>query len=181
MRRRAYGPSGGARTENGEWPEVGFAGGGANVLVRVPGDVARAASAVAAEFAPLETGGLVLGRYTAGRTVLTVTALLPPPPDSLHGRTDFVRGVVGLREAIGAARAEDPEVYVAGEWHTHPGEAPTPSGSDHRHMRGFTWRGLFGCRSPVLLVAGADAGRDAPWSATLYRRWRRPLPLPRSW
>jgi len=181
MSPRTNGPNGGAPTESGGWREVGFAGDDLDVLVRVPGGVARAASAIAAEFAPLETGGLVLGRYTARRTVLTATALLPPPPDSLHGRTDFVRGVVGVREAIRDARMEDSTVYVAGEWHTHPGGAPTPSGTDHRHMRGFAWRGLFGCRSPVLLIVGGDAGTDAPWSATLYRRWHRPLSLQRSW
>ena len=163
------------------WPDIGFTGEDAGVLVRVPGEVSRGAGLIAAEFAPLETGGLVLGRYTAGRTVLTATELLPPPPDSLHGRTDFERGVVGLREAIRAARETDPTVYVAGEWHTHPGGAPTPSGTDHRHMRGFAWRGLFGCRTPVLLIAGGHAGTDAPWSATLYRRWHRALPLERSW
>lgn len=166
---------------NGGWPEVGFTAENPDVLVRLPGDVASLAGALAAEFAPLETGGLVLGRYTAGRTALTVTALLPPPPDSLHGRTNFVRGVVGLEKAVHDARSADPTVYVVGEWHTHPGGAPTPSGPDHRHMRGFAWRGLFGCRSPVLLIAGGDAGAYAPWSATLYRRWRTQLNLSRAW
>ena len=166
---------------SGAWADVGFTCDETGVLVRVPGDVARIACAIAADFAPLETGGLVLGRYTAGRTALTVTVLLPPPPDSLHGRTNFVRGVVGLQEAIRDARAEDPTAYVAGEWHTHPGGAPTPSGTDHRHMRGFAWRGLFGCRSPVLLIVGGDAGDYAPWSATLYRRWRAQLDLKRAW
>ncbi len=164
-----------------EWSEIAFMAEGPDVLVRVPGDVVRSASAIAAEHEPLETGGLVLGRYTARRSVLTVSTLLPPPPDSLHGRTDFVRGVVGLREAIRHARVEDPTVYVVGEWHTHPGGAPTPSGTDHRHMKGFAWRGLFGCRSPVLLIVGGDAGPDAAWSATLYRRWSRPLTLHQCW
>ena len=163
------------------WSEIGFMAESPDVLVRVPSDVVRSVGALAAELAPLETGGLVLGRYTAGRTVLTVTALLPPPPDSLHGRTNFVRGVVGLREAVHYARSEDATVYVAGEWHTHPGGAPTPSGPDHRHMKGFAWRGLFGCRSPMLLIVGGDAGAGAPWSATLYWRWRRPVQLNRLW
>ena len=72
----------------GPWREMGFIQGG-GVLVRVPADIAASAGVVAWTFAPLETGGLLLGRYTASRSVLTITAALPPPRDSMHGRTDF--------------------------------------------------------------------------------------------
>lgn len=163
------------------WPEVGFAGREVDVLVRVPGATTCVAAAIAAQFAPLETGGLVLGRYTARRSVLTVTCFLPPPPDSLHGRTDFVRGVAGLQEEVADARDVDPSVYAVGEWHTHPGGDPTPSRTDHAHMKRFAWRGLYGCRTPLLLIVGGGAGPNAPWSATLYRRWRLPNRLDRAW
>ena len=162
------------------WREIGFAQTG-GVLVRVPADVAASAGAVAWTFGPLETGGLLLGRYTAGRSVLTVTAALPPPRDSMHGRTDFYRGTEGLTDRIAAARAMDASVFVVGEWHTHPGGAPTPSVTDVRGMRWFARRGLFGCRSPVLLILGGDLGPSASWSATLFRRWKRPTSLDRAW
>ena len=110
-----------------------------------------------------------------------MTAVLPPPPDSLHGRTDFMRGTEGLAEAVRSARAADPSVYVVGEWHTHPGGDPAPSATDHRGMRRFAWRGLFGCSTPTLLILGGRLGTRAPWSATVYGRWRRPSPLSRAW
>ena len=162
------------------WREVGFGEAG-GLLVRIPASVASAAGAVAQAYAPLETGGLLLGRYTAQRTVLTVTEALPPPPDSMHGRTSFVRGEVGLLATIARARAEDASVFVVGEWHTHPAHAPSPSSVDHRGMKWFARRGLYGCRSPVLLILGMDLGPSAPWSVTAYRRWRGPVPLVRSW
>ena len=171
-------------TEEGhtvEWPEVGFASDDARFLVRVPGAVVAAVCRTATSFAPLETGGLLMGRYGARGAMLTVGVALPPPPDSLHGRYDFVRGTEGLRGAIAQARTDDPTLYVAGEWHTHPAHAPTPSGVDHRHMRRFAWRGLYGCSTPTLLIVGGDFGVDAPWTATVYRRWRRPRILERAW
>lgn len=163
------------------WPEVGFESDDARFLVRVPTHVVAAVCQMATSFAPLETGGLLLGRYGARGAVLTVAVALPPPPDSLHGRYDFVRGTDGLREDIAQARSVDASLYVAGEWHTHPAHDPTPSRVDHRHMRRFAWRGLYGCPTPTLLIVGGDLRTDAPWSATVYPRWGRSRVLTRAW
>lgn len=177
-------PPVGRVTDNGStdaWPEVGFASDDARFLVCVPTQVVATVCQIATTFAPLETGGLLMGRYGARGAVLTVGVALPPPPDSLHGRYDFVRGTDGLRKDIAQARAEDASLYVAGEWHSHPAHAPTPSRVDHRHMRWFAWRGLYGCPTPTLLIVGGDFGTGAPWSATVYRRWYQPLILERAW
>ena len=90
------------------WPEVGFTSDDGRFLVRIPIGVSAGVCRMAASFAPLEMGGLLLGRYRARGAALTVSVALPPPPDSLYGRYDFVRGTEGLRGALAQARTEDP-------------------------------------------------------------------------
>lgn len=177
-------PSIGCMTElqdSTERSEVGFTSEDGRFLIRVPREVVASIHAVACAFGPLETGGLLVGRYGARASMLTVATALPPPPDSLHSRNDFVRGTEGVPETVALARAEDPTLYVTGEWHTHPAHAATPSSVDHRHMQRFARRGLYGCPTPTLLIIGGDFGASAPWSATVYRRWRRPCALARAW
>ena len=49
-----------------------------------------------AESVLVETGRILIGKYTVARDCKVVTEVTPPAPDSKRGRYWFVRGVKGL-------------------------------------------------------------------------------------
>ena len=132
------------------WPEVGFRRtmGASSSAFRT--GCRRVSAGMAASFAPLETGGLLLGRYGARGAALTVGVALPPPPDSLHGRYDFVRGTEGLRRSHRAGTGSGPYV-VRGRRVAH---APGARSHSERGWTTGTCGGLPG--------AGSTAARPPP-------------------
>jgi hypothetical protein len=70
-----------------------------------------------------ETGGVLLGKHSGFGDRVLVRHVIGPPPDSIHHRFDFVRGVVGLARRL--RRAWEHGEYYVGEWHFHPHSPPT--------------------------------------------------------
>jgi integrative and conjugative element protein (TIGR02256 family) len=103
----------------------------------------------------VETGGILMGRYSAAHDCALVTEVLGPPGDSRSGPTWFVRGVAGLQAALNRAWGRRREYYL-GEWHLHPSAAPTPSGVDYAQMAEVANTSSWRCPEPVLLIVGGD-------------------------
>ena len=162
-------------------PEVGFESGDRRYLVRVPHDVVGQVGRLALEGLPDETGGLLLGTYSGRRSVLTLRAALPPPPDSVRSRRTFIRGTEGLSSLVGGAPIDGRLARVVGEWHSHPAAPPTPSLTDQAQMTWAAARRLFGCPTPVLLIAGRGLADPSDWTLTVFPRWRRPVQMRRRW
>jgi integrative and conjugative element protein (TIGR02256 family) len=112
-----------------------------------------------------ETGGILLGRYSANRDNALVTGVLGPPPDSKSGANWFLRGVTGLQETVGRAWNYRREYYV-GEWHFHPENAATASRTDMTQMREISVVPAWKCPEPVLLIIGGDPKSN--WSISAY-------------
>ena len=101
---------------------------------------------------PLETGGVLIGRYNDAHDTAIVFRAIGSPPDSESGRTAFRRGVRGLNDLLMRLWAEDE--YYLGEWHYHPAGSPRPSAVDIRQMQAIADDDGANCPEPVLLVAG---------------------------
>ncbi len=117
---------------------------------------------------PLETGGILLGTYAANYRLATVHLAAPPPSDSQHGLTDFIRGTEGISELLDWAHQEPVPYIYLGEWHTHPLKKPQASRTDIRQMNAFAADYLYGSSTPVLLIIGGRPPHKLEWQVTLH-------------
>lgn len=111
-----------------------------------------------------ETGGVLIGHYTDGLDCAVVTRVSGPEEDSRAGATWFERGTKKLRALLEQYWRRGRGYYL-GEWHFHPGAAPTPSGPDVGSMRRIALDPGTQCREPVLLIMG---GCPARWAASAH-------------
>ncbi|MEW5993083.1 MAG: Mov34/MPN/PAD-1 family protein [Candidatus Zixiibacteriota bacterium] len=103
----------------------------------------------------VETGGILAGRYDAQLRIANVAIATAPPPDSRSGHAWFRRGTAGLQSLLEQLwRTGD---YYLGEWHYHPGGAPTPSRQDIDQMRAIASDRRYACPEPVLVICGGSA------------------------
>src|SRR4051794_5631493 len=65
----------------------------------------------------IETGGILVGRYSPDLSVAIVREATPPPSDSLQGRSWFNRGIAGLREMLAQRWGAKERTHYLGEWH----------------------------------------------------------------
>jgi len=76
---------------------------------------------IRAELLPNETGGIILGYVDQKRKAIHVVDVLPASSDSVSSPDGFIRGTLGVREAIEqAAELTANIVGYLGEWHSHP-------------------------------------------------------------
>ena len=136
---------------------------------------------LAREGLPSETGRLLLSTYSGRRSVLTLRAALPPPPESVRSKRTFVRGTEGLSHFVESVPIDGHLARVVGEWHSYPRAPPAPSRTDRAQMTWAAARRLFGCPTPVLLIAGRELLSPDDWTVTVFPRWRRPVQTTRRW
>lgn len=68
----------------------------------------------------VETGGVIVGRYSQIGDSFHVVDLLPAPPDSSFSAERFVLGVEGLRHSVRRLlERSGGSLYVLGTWHNH--------------------------------------------------------------
>ena len=103
-----------------------------------------------------ETGGILVGYYTATRDCAIITAISGPTKDSRSSRTRFKRGTQGLGQWLVSLWNEPQRSYYLGEWHFHPYAAPAPSGDDSRQMRDIATSPDYHCPEPLLMILGGN-------------------------
>lgn len=76
----------------------------------------------------VETGGVLVGRYSEATSTFHAVDVLPAPEDSVRSATEFVLGTTGLRGALEALRGSSRgTLYCLGTWHSHLVESgPSP-------------------------------------------------------
>lgn len=121
---------------------------------------------VAGEAGRAETGGILIGEYLGDGSAVRIHEVTAMPVDSSFRRSWFKRGRKGL-EAILQDRWERGLHYV-GEWHSHPGGSPDPSGSDIAAMQKIAGDPLYRCQSPVLLIVGGSPPGSFSISLTVF-------------
>lgn len=68
----------------------------------------------------VETGGVIVGRYSQVGNTFQVVDLLSAPPDSVFTAERFVLGVEGLRQSVRQLLEDSSgSLYVLGTWHNH--------------------------------------------------------------
>ena len=111
-----------------------------------------------------ETGGILVGRYTAAHDSAVVTSVSDAPRDSRAGGTWFSRGVAGLQNWLNGLWKS--ETYYLGEWHFHPFALASPSGDDLAEMRSIANTESYHCPEPILLIVGGDPKEN--WHVKLF-------------
>ena len=111
-----------------------------------------------------ETGGVLIGYYNPNHNMAFVTEVTPAPPDSKRGASWFDRGVKGLTRKLQSSWNKKGSFYL-GEWHYHPGAAPSPSSTDSTQMAEIACSHLYACPEPVLLIIGGTPGT---WSVDAF-------------
>ncbi len=114
-----------------------------------------------------ETGGILIGRYGPDAWQADVIEATPKPKGSRSGWFWFQRSNTGLA-ALLEKRWSAGHHYL-GEWHFHPGAAPTPSGPDIRAMQKIARDEVYRCPSPLLVILGGKPKTAWSISATLFR------------
>ena len=117
------------------------------------------------ESGDLETGGVLVGRYSDAHDTAIVTRVWGPPEDSIRRRTSFWRGTQGLQKQLDALwKARE---FYLGEWHYHPQGAGQPSIGDKRQMARIADSLDYNTPEPVLIVVG---GLEWEVVAHVFRR-----------
>jgi len=113
---------------------------------------------------PNETGGIIVGAYTAALDCALVESFTAEPSDSRSKRSWFRRGTKGLSSILG--RAWKRKKYYIGEWHVHPGGQPFPSSTDKAQMRQVIASNKYDCDCPILVIIGFTSYGD--WSIGVF-------------
>ncbi len=108
---------------------------------------------------PNETGGILIGQYSANLKGAYIIEATNQTDDSSSGRFWFKRGIKGLKKVLISYWSENQ--YYLGEWHFHPGNSPCPSRADKNQMKVISKNRKFNCPEPILLIVGqVDNGFD---------------------
>ena len=126
-----------------------------------------------------ETGGVLIGTYSADHDCAIVKRVCGPPPDSQFGPTWFFRGVRGVQQVVDQYWRRRTGYYL-GEWHFHTFARPELSDLDRRSIRGIAASVLYNCPEPILLLIGGDPAGEWNASAWAFRRGNSPVPLQRN-
>jgi integrative and conjugative element protein (TIGR02256 family) len=121
------------------------------------------------ESSPRETGGILVGRYSAAQDCALVDNVTGAPEDSQRGRTWFVRGVRGLQTKLDLLWRRN-EGYYLGEWHFHPFGSPIPSSVDVEQLQKIARSRFYRCPEPVLMILGGDPANFWTIQAFLFQR-----------
>lgn len=128
----------------------------------------------------METGGVLVGRYSTDLTTAIILEATPPPPDSRRGPSWFNRGILGLREMLRRRWRSKKRTYYVGEWHFHPAARVEPSAEDIAQAYSICYEENYHCAEPLLLILGTlDDGQERATRAFVFPRGERYMELVR--
>lgn len=112
--------------------------------------------------APLETGGLLLGYWSAKSNEVCIVKCTGPGPNARHTRISYhpdydhdVRAIAREYQASGRT------VTYLGEWHTHPCGQPAMSRIDKNTLRRISRFEAARIRSPLMFIGGTGHSEDS--------------------
>jgi len=108
-----------------------------------------------------ETGGVLIGFYSADLSTVVITQATPPPLDSTRSHSWFLRGVAGLTQLFERLWRQRERVYYVGEWHYHPESRVMPSAYDFAQMAQIARGTNYQCNAPVMLIVGMQPAKTS--------------------
>ena len=139
----------------------------------------RALSTFALQWAPRETGGILLGYWRADERDLVITEVIGPGEGARHGDASFEPdGAYHIEVVERAYRDSGRAIVYVGDWHSHPAGSTALSDRDVRTLIAIARDRRARIRRPVMgVVGGSDAEDFALWMAEppwfpWLRRWR---------
>ena len=115
-------------------------------------------------WAPLETGGVLLG--VADGANVWIDAVIGPGPAAIHRKASFTPDANYQQQQIATIyEASGRRVSYLGDWHTHPGSTPNLSWRDRRTLRAISRTVNARQPSPLMIVIGYGD----PWRVVACR------------
>lgn len=116
---------------------------------------------LAREGSPLEVGTSLVGSYSEDGRRATVSGLAPAAPDSKGGRWSYLRGSHGLKNFFSQLfKSTQGRSHYVGEWHSHPGGSPVPSGVDDKNMFDISVDPKEFCPECILIIISISSKVD---------------------
>lgn len=116
-------------------------------------DLARNIRRCSVAHAPLETGGVLLGRTMTNGTRI-VTGLIAGGPGARATATRFEPDYDWQQRAMEEAFHRNDRVEYLGDWHSHPGGSATPSETDGKALRAIRAETASRCPEPIMIICG---------------------------
>jgi integrative and conjugative element protein (TIGR02256 family) len=147
----------------------------------IAASVLRSLDAEATDRTPNETGGILLGYWSAAGREAVVSDWIGPGPRARHARTSFIPDHEYQEAELARRYARSGRMLsYLGDWHTHPKGAPTLSARDIRTLRRIATTAEAGAPTPVMVVlAGGNPwipsawiGHIAPTATHRFAWWR---------
>jgi integrative and conjugative element protein (TIGR02256 family) len=157
-------------------PALEFRSADARFRVHVPGATVQRILHLCRSSGSLETGGILVGGYSATLDCARVGAASGPPRDSVRGHSSFQRGTKGLQAWLERRWASRRDHYL-GEWHFHPHAAPVPSSTDLQQLGRIARTADYRCPEPILLIVGGDPAGKWLISAHVVPNGQAAIPL----
>jgi integrative and conjugative element protein (TIGR02256 family) len=106
----------------------------------------------ARRWAPLETGGVLLGFWSTDEPTAEITAVTGPGPNAVHRRSSFIPDYDYQDREITVAYRRSGRIHsYLGDWHSHPFGSGMLSLSDRRTLQRIATD--VGARAPQALMA----------------------------
>jgi len=122
----------------------------------------------------METGGIILGRYSDDLKYAEILRVLGPTSDSASGGSWFIRGIRGLNRLLRTLWMLRKDYYL-GEWHYHPNASPKPSLIDIAQMKVIARSESYNCPEPILIIIGGDPQGEWSMSINVFLRSGEPI------
>jgi len=104
-----------------------------------------------------ETGGVLIGYYSADLSWAKVTKATAPPTGSIRRAFTFVREGKSLTRLLDKYWKK--KQYYLGEWHFHPNASAEPSSTDRNTMHKLASTASLHCPEPILFIIGGSSSK----------------------
>lgn len=121
------------------------------IFIEVPQNIFESMMAICQKSPEIETGSILVGRYSHDGKVAKIQEVLPPSTDSVGTITTFRRGVLGLSKTL-VSRWNSTGSHYLGEWHYHPLGNGQPSDTDIGQMLTFARKESMQSPVPIMII-----------------------------